>query len=177
MTKVDLIGVVKVIEEILTVNVRTIKTVIITRQKRRRNNMEISRMFAFESAHYLPNHKGKCANLHGHNWKVKVTVHGFPIDQFDSPENGMVMDYNHLRDLVDPLIEKLDHHNLNGFMSNPTCENLVQWFGDNLTRLFEKAFAEENGRIFALGITIFENENSSCTDLFNLFTPKVEDET
>ena len=137
--------------------------------------MQITKTFAFESAHHLPHHEGKCKNLHGHNWKVKVSVLGFPIEDLNSPEHGMIMDYKHLKEIVQPQIDRLDHKNLNGIISNPTCENLTKWFGDNLTQVFEKEVEHSQGRIYGLEIEIHENDNSSCKKAFALFSPTEED--
>lgn len=53
--------------------------------------------------HRLPDHFGKCKNIHGHSYKMLVEIDG------DVLENGMVMDYYHMKDAIEPLIEKMDH--------------------------------------------------------------------
>ena len=65
--------------------------------------MKIAKEFNWEMGHRLPDHFGKCKNIHGHSYKMLVEIEG------DVLENGMVMDYYHLKDAVEPLIEKMDH--------------------------------------------------------------------
>jgi len=65
--------------------------------------MKIAKEFNWEMGHRLPEHFGKCKNIHGHSYKMLVEIEGEVL------ENGMVMDYYHLRDAIDPLIEKMDH--------------------------------------------------------------------
>jgi len=65
--------------------------------------MKIAKEFNWEMGHRLPEHFGKCKNIHGHSYKMLVEIEG------DVMENGMVMDYYHLRDAIDPIIEKMDH--------------------------------------------------------------------
>ncbi len=65
--------------------------------------MKIAKEFNWEMGHRLPEHFGKCKNIHGHSYKMLVEIEG------DVMENGMVMDYYHLRDVIDPLVEKMDH--------------------------------------------------------------------
>ena len=65
--------------------------------------MKISKDFRWEMGHRLPFHKGKCKNLHGHSYKLRLEFTGKP------DENGMVIDYYEIKKLVSPLIEKLDH--------------------------------------------------------------------
>lgn len=85
----------------------------------------VSKKFSFAAAHFLPGYKGKCANMHGHTWEVEVTVEG-PVD----PETGMVIDFVALKELVEPLIERLDHKLLNDIagLEMPTAENIALWF-------------------------------------------------
>ena len=65
--------------------------------------MKIAKEFNWEMGHRLPEHFGKCKNIHGHSYKMLVEIDG------DVMENGMVMDYYHLKDVVEPLVEKMDH--------------------------------------------------------------------
>ncbi len=77
--------------------------------------------FTFEAAHRLSWHPGKCRNLHGHSYRLDVTVAG-PLDG-----NGVVIDFDHLRAIVDrAVIEPWDHSDLNQVIDNPTAELLAQ---------------------------------------------------
>lgn len=77
---------------------------------------------AISSAHYLPGYKGKCANLHGHNWDVEVGVEG-AVD----PNTGMVIDFTELKPAVKSVAGSLDHKLLNDIIPMPTAENVVDY--------------------------------------------------
>jgi 6-pyruvoyltetrahydropterin/6-carboxytetrahydropterin synthase len=76
--------------------------------------------FTFEAAHRLPWHPGKCAGLHGHSYRLDVTVAG-PLD-----DNGIVMDFDDLHAVVHgQVIDQWDHSDLNLILDNPTAELLA----------------------------------------------------
>lgn len=84
--------------------------------------VEVTKIFKFDAAHWLPDYKGPCGNLHGHTWKLEVTIVG-PV----SPD-GFVMDFSALKDMANTVvIAHLDHKCLNELLPNPTCENLIAW--------------------------------------------------
>lgn len=89
----------------------------------------IRKEFEFHSAHHLPNHLGKCKNLHGHTYKLFVTVGGFIIDEPECPAEGMIMDFGDLKKVVtDLIISKLDHLNLDEVLPFiTTAENMAHW--------------------------------------------------
>jgi len=64
--------------------------------------MKVTKIFHFCAGHMLPRHLGKCKNIHGHNYKLEVTLESHLFDD-------MVMDYGDIKKLVDPIVEKLDH--------------------------------------------------------------------
>lgn len=67
------------------------------------NVIEIAKEFHWEMGHRLPFHEGGCRNVHGHSYRMRVSVSG-TLDQ-----NGMVVDYFDLRRILDPVIERIDH--------------------------------------------------------------------
>lgn len=87
--------------------------------------IKTTKQFRFESAHFLPNHDGKCRNLHGHSYILEVSVEGDVIQ--DGPKEGMVIDFADLSKLVkEEVISKWDHKCLNEIVSFvPTAENLA----------------------------------------------------
>ena len=93
--------------------------------------MEIYKEFSIEAAHRLPNlpPEHKCSRLHGHSFKVRITVAGMPRE----PE-GWVMDFADIGAAFEPLFEQLDHRYLNDIegLENPTSENLAIWIWDRL---------------------------------------------
>ena len=77
----------------------------------------VTRCFTFEAAHQLPWHPGKCRNLHGHGYRLEVTVEG-PV-----AENGMVLAFADVEAVVErEVIDRYDHTYLNDFFENPTAE-------------------------------------------------------
>lgn len=83
--------------------------------------MKIGKMYNFEAAHHLPNHKGKCARLHGHSYKLEVEVEGNTYENPNDSEYGMVMDFEALDEIVDVVVSALDHTDLN---ENPLTKNM-----------------------------------------------------
>ncbi len=65
--------------------------------------MKIAKEFHWEMGHRLPEHFGKCKNIHGHSYRMIVELEGSLDDQ------GMIMDYFDLKKIVTPIIEELDH--------------------------------------------------------------------
>ncbi len=97
--------------------------------------VSITKIYTFEAAHQLPNHAGKCANVHGHSYKLEVTVSG--ALQKDGSSSGMIMDFVELSTIVErEVLNQWDHQFLNDAVSfRTTVENLAQ---EIFTRL-EKA--------------------------------------
>lgn len=88
--------------------------------------MLIRKSFTFEAAHVLPNHPGKCSRLHGHSYRLDVTLEG-PL-QAEGPAAGMVEDFEVVSRVVKAaVIAELDHRSLNELIENPTAENIVRW--------------------------------------------------
>ena len=70
----------------------------------------ITKIFHFEAAHALNGYDGKCRNIHGHSYEMRVTVKGMPLNEPGNPKNGMVIDFHDLKAIVNQeVIEKLDH--------------------------------------------------------------------
>jgi len=90
--------------------------------------MEISVEFEFASAHHLPRHSGACRRLHGHNYRLRVTLAGLP-----DKHSGMLMDFEALRkEIWAKCLMDVDHQNMNDILENPTAENMVLWFWERL---------------------------------------------
>ena len=81
----------------------------------------MTRSFHFEAAHQLPWHAGKCRHLHGHSYRLEVTVAG-PI----GPQ-GIVVDFADVAAVVGrEVVDRYDHRYLNDLLDNPTAELLAQ---------------------------------------------------
>ena len=113
---------------------------------------EIFREFTFEAAHRLPNlpPEHKCTRLHGHSYRVVVTVAG-PLD----PELGWVMDFGEIKSAWKVIEGKLDHRYLNEIpgLENPTSEILAEWIWAKLQPSLPTLAA----------ITVRETCTSGCT--------------
>ncbi len=93
--------------------------------------MRIRKQYKFEAAHILPWHPGKCARLHGHSYRLDVTLQG-PL-QTDGPSRGMVEDFDTISQVVErEVISTLDHRSLNDFLENPTAEAIACWIWQRL---------------------------------------------
>ena len=107
--------------------------------------------FRFEAAHRLPRVPAghKCARLHGHSFKVELTVAG-PVDE----ETGWFIDFQHLYDAWKPLHDQLDHNYLNeiGGLENPTSEVLCRWIWDRMKPRLEPL----------VRVTLFETCDARC---------------
>lgn len=86
----------------------------------------------FSSAHQLREYKGKCENLHGHNWKVKATISGKKLDNL-----GMLLDFTELKKYLKEVLEYLDHKFINDIKPfdkiNPSAENIAYFIFEKLS--------------------------------------------
>lgn len=82
----------------------------------------------------LPNHRGKCARLHGHSYRLEVSVRGPIQPARGASDDGMVVDLDEIKAIVQPLIaSRLDHYYLNDVIAGPTtAENIAHWIWDQL---------------------------------------------
>ena len=107
---------------------------------------------SFSSAHNLRAYKGKCEELHGHNWKVEAAAESRDLDKI-----GMVMDFKLIKDELNRILDRFDHKYLNKLKPfdkiNPTSENIARFIFEAL-----------KSRVAGLkSITVWENSTSSAT--------------
>lgn len=116
--------------------------------------IRVTKEFPFEMSHVLWGYDGPCRNVHGHSYRLFVTVTGRPSDDPGSPKNGMVMDFTELKKIVrDEIVSKFDHSvvlsskydpdrlsTLTSMLGNvvvvdyqPTCENMVADFATRIS--------------------------------------------
>ena len=90
--------------------------------------MIVAREFDFEASHQLPNHPGKCRNLHGHGYRLRVSCDA-PVD----PRTGIAIDFGDLKQAVaERVLAALDHTHLNDLMPLPSAENICVWIWERL---------------------------------------------
>jgi len=81
----------------------------------------------FSSAHQLRGYKGKCENLHGHNYRIEIFARGRELDKI-----GLLVDFVELKTAADEVVQYLDHRNINELPPfdeelNPSAENLARY--------------------------------------------------
>lgn len=110
------------------------------------SKIRVTKEFSFETAHALWNYDGPCRNVHGHSYKLFVTIAGEPLDEPGNTKNGMVIDFGDLKKLVKrEVVDVFDHSVVISRMAGgdrleamkkmfgnvllvdyqPTCENLI----------------------------------------------------
>ena len=87
----------------------------------------------FSSGHALRGYKGKCENVHGHNYRVRVTLAGPKLNEI-----GLLVDFTDLKRVLREIIARIDHQFLNDLEPfrtvNPSAENLARYFHDETRR-------------------------------------------
>ena len=117
------------------------------------STIRVTREFTFEMAHVLRNYDGPCRNVHGHSYRLFVTLSGTPVSDPGNPKNGMVIDFTELKNIVlNKIVNQFDHsvvvskdfdnEKMEMMMKTfgntvvvdyqPTCENLVADFAERL---------------------------------------------
>ena len=72
--------------------------------------MQITRRLEFDAGHRIPDHQSQCRHLHGHRYAIEITLSGEIIEAAGNPENGMVMDFSHIKRLAkEHLVDAWDH--------------------------------------------------------------------
>ena len=127
---------------------------------------------SFDSAHFLAGYQGKCGNIHGHRWTVKVIAKGEALEENRAQTRGMLMDFSQLKAALQEMGNAMDHVLIlergtmaedtlgclkrDGFRMvevdfRPTAENLARWFYD---RLMEQGFSLQS-------VVVYETRNRS----------------
>jgi 6-pyruvoyltetrahydropterin/6-carboxytetrahydropterin synthase len=117
---------------------------------------ELSVEVSFSAAHQLRGYKGKCENLHGHNWKVQVSIMAETLNDID-----LAIDFHDLKKIAREVIAPLDHAYLNEIFpfteKNPSSENIAKWIFDCM----KKKITDENINISA--VTVWESDTASAS--------------
>jgi len=117
---------------------------------------EIKVTGSFAAAHNLKGFRGKCENLHGHNWKVEIVLRGKSLDK-----SGILIDFAEVKAAAREALEELDHVYLNELPyfseNNPSSENIARFIFE---RLSEK-FNNENSRLHS--VSAWESPDACAT--------------
>ena len=112
----------------------------------------------FASAHQLRGYKGKCENIHGHNWKVVLNVRGEKLNEL-----GLLIDFQDLKAILKKITAYLDHRNINEIEPfdriNPSSENIAVFVAEEA----QKEILSVNKDLFVESVTVWESENARCT--------------
>ena len=112
----------------------------------------------FSSAHQLRGYMGKCENIHGHNWRVKIRVTGGTLDN-----TGLLIDFAILKKILKEVLSRLDHVNLNDTPPfdtiNPSSENLADYICTEVQSLINGV----GPGVTVSSVTVWESLTSSCT--------------
>lgn len=116
----------------------------------------VYREIFFSSAHRLRNYNGKCENLHGHNWRVRLYVSTEELD-----ETGFVVDFKVLDKILKDVTDILDHQNINELPffteTNPTAENIAKFIFDESQKMIN------DSRVKLSKVSVWESEKSCAT--------------
>jgi 6-pyruvoyltetrahydropterin/6-carboxytetrahydropterin synthase len=119
---------------------------------------EVSVDETFAAAHNLRGYKGKCEDLHGHNYKVRVTLAGKEVDSV-----GLLYDFVHLKQVIQGVIRSLDHKYLNELspfdVLNPSAENIAKYIYDQTAKELRQV---PNGAGVS-SITVWETDVTAAT--------------
>ncbi len=131
--------------------------------------IRVTKFYDFEMAHALWNYDGLCKNIHGHTYKLYVTVAGEPINNPDDKKNGMVIDFGDLKRIVKhEIVDKFDHSlvinsraphekllELNEmyerhfvFDFQPTCENMVVYIVEKIQPLLPEGIELKKVKLY-----------------------------
>lgn len=120
-----------------------------------KNIIRLTKEFSFEMAHALEGYDGACRHIHGHSYKMFITIVGFPNSDISNPKYGMVMDFGDLKKIVNKLIvDRYDHalvlrrtvnrselidriaeeyQKVEVIDYQPTCENMISYFASEIS--------------------------------------------
>ncbi len=137
--------------------------------------IRLTREFSFESAHALEGYDGACREIHGHSYKLFVTIIGEPIEDLECAKCGMVMDFGDLKRIVnEQIVDRLDHafvlrqsstsegvvaamrdiyQNIQLVDYQPTCENMLSDFA-------KRIIAQLPDRVALHSLKLHETERS-----------------
>lgn len=117
---------------------------------------EVEIIAGFAAAHRLMNYNGKCEHLHGHNYRVHVTVRA------PSPgDGGMVIDFGDLKKATNAVVDRLDHAFLNEIAPfdkiDPSAENIARFLFDEIS-----GYLDDRGNLLH-SVSVWESDSSRAT--------------
>ncbi|NPA40120.1 MAG: 6-carboxytetrahydropterin synthase QueD [Thermodesulfobacteria bacterium] len=108
----------------------------------------------FSAAHFLRDYEGSCEKLHGHNWKVELTVKGKKLNSI-----GLLLDFKVLKKILSEVLKELDHRLINDhpefLEKNPSSEHLAEFIFNKV-----KERLKEFENVEVCQVAVYETENS-----------------
>jgi 6-pyruvoyltetrahydropterin/6-carboxytetrahydropterin synthase len=139
--------------------------------------IRVTKEFSFEMAHVLWNYDGPCRNVHGHSYRLFVTISGSPLNDRSNPKDGMVMDFTDLKKIIrNEIVSVFDHavvvssdfdkEKTEMFIKmfgntvvvgyQPTCENLVADFAERIKKFLPAGVKLHNLRLYETATSFSE---------------------
>ncbi|HTM48803.1 MAG TPA: 6-carboxytetrahydropterin synthase QueD [Bryobacteraceae bacterium] len=113
---------------------------------------EVSVEETFAAGHALRGYRGKCENVHGHNYRVQLTLEGPELNAI-----GLLVDFVEVKRLIHGVVDRLDHQFINDLppfdVVNPSAENLAKYFYDEISLKLGKAVRLGQVKIWETDIT------------------------
>jgi len=114
------------------------------------------------AAHQLKGYKGKCENIHGHNWKVEISVYGQKLNDI-----GILIDFHDLKDMLKEVLQQFDHKNLNDIQEfakqNPSSELLSKIIYEKIDKMLKQYSHTNKTNINVLSVTVWESATCRST--------------
>lgn len=117
---------------------------------------EIKIITDFSAAHHLRDFRGKCENLHGHNWKIEIVLRGTELNDI-----GVLVDFGEVKQATRALLSEVDHHYLNEIPffadRNPSSENIARYLFERLAEKFD------NDKLRLYRVSAWESDDACAT--------------
>jgi len=118
---------------------------------------QLTKSVQFDAAHQLRGYSGKCANIHGHTYKMEVAVAGEKVSEI-----GLLYDFVDLKQLMQGVVNQLDHHFINEIPPydeiNPTAENMAY----QIYQTLKQHLVSQNPRLKLAYVEIWETPTCSA---------------
>ena len=110
---------------------------------------------SFAAAHYIKDYHGKCENLHGHNYKVRIYVSGHKLGK-----GGMLIDFAILKKILKSVLEELDHKNLNEIPYFAEKEPSAEIIAEFIFNKIDNQLSDYSGTSSLSRVDVFETDKN-----------------
>ena len=128
--------------------------------------IRVTKRFHFEMAHILYEYDGLCRNIHGHSYKLEVTLLGETLNRPGDPKDGMVLDFGDLKTIVkSEIVDRLDHALM---VSQMVPENQLELLKKTTNRIIMVDFQPTSENVAAYIAEILQQHLPSGVSLFSI---------